>query len=268
MDIEDDIVEFWYVDHNHTMLGPYGEWGATVAASHKAGDGKTYYAGYYPYMYLTQDAAIDAGRVLGFPKKEAFIRVLEHGGNPDDGYGVYDTKVYGFNYFSFLMIRNGYVLHSATGKYDDADLPAKPAFYGNTEYGRMNMKVVTAPDISTSRWELVYLPSLVTKDLATAMGRPDTEGSHRFQVKPESIRTASAGNINWFMQATPYDNLGHELPPKELLGLMTFSFDLIIPAGQVLWTETYSRDETWAGAAKPYRYGLRHRFPKPIGLGA
>ena len=31
MDIEDDIVEFWYVDHNHTMLGPYGEWGATVA---------------------------------------------------------------------------------------------------------------------------------------------------------------------------------------------------------------------------------------------
>jgi hypothetical protein len=166
------------------------------------------------------------------------------------------------------MIRNGYVMHSATGKYDDADLPAKPAFYGNTEYGRMNMKVVTAPDLSTSRWELVYLPSLVTKDLATAMGRPDTEGSHRFQVKPESIRTASAGNINWFMQATPYDNLGHELPPKELLGLMTFSFDLIIPAGQVLWTETYSRDETWAGAAKPYRFGLRHRFPKPIGLGA
>jgi len=60
LDIEDDIVEFWYVDHNHTMLGPYGEWGATVACSHKAGDGKTYYAGYYPYMYLTQDAAIDA----------------------------------------------------------------------------------------------------------------------------------------------------------------------------------------------------------------
>ncbi|HKA63455.1 MAG TPA: acetoacetate decarboxylase family protein, partial [Methylomirabilota bacterium] len=42
LDLEDDIVEFWYVDHNHTMLGPYGEWGATVAASHKAGDGKTY----------------------------------------------------------------------------------------------------------------------------------------------------------------------------------------------------------------------------------
>ena len=151
LDIEDDVVEYWYVDHNHTMLGPYGEMGVTVAASHKAGDGKTYYAGYYPYMYLTQDAAIDAGRVLGFPKKEAFIRVLEHGGAPDDGYGVSDTKVYQFDYFSFLMIRNGYVLHSATGKYDDADLPAKPKFYGNTEYGRMNMKVVTAPDIANLR---------------------------------------------------------------------------------------------------------------------
>ena len=88
LELEDDIVEFWYVDHNHTMLGPYGEMGVTVAASHKAGDGRTLYAGYYPYMYLTQDAAIDAGRVLGFPKKEAFIRVLEHGGAPDDGYGV------------------------------------------------------------------------------------------------------------------------------------------------------------------------------------
>jgi hypothetical protein len=218
-------------------------------------------------MYLTQDAAIDAGRVLGFPKKEAFIRVLEHGGAPDDGYGL-ETKQYQFDYYSFLMIRNGYVLHSATGKYDDADLPAKPKFYGNTDYGRMNMKVVTAPDLSESRWELVYLPSLVTKDLATAMGRPDSEGSHRFQVKPESIRTSSAGQINWFMQATPYDNLGHELPPKEMIGLMTFSFDLIIPAGEVPWTETYTRDATWAGAAKPYRFGLRHRFPKPVGLGA
>ena len=112
------------------------------------------------------------------------------------------------------------------------------------------MKVVTAPDVSESRWELVYLPSMVTKDLATAIGRPDTEGSHRFQVKPESIRTASPKSINWFMQATPYDNLGHELPPKELIGLMTFSFDLIIPAGEVLWTETYTRDATWAGAGQ------------------
>jgi acetoacetate decarboxylase len=268
MELEDDIVEFWYVDHNHTMIGPYGEMGVTIAASHKGGDGTTYYGGYYPYMYLTQDAGIDAGRVLGFPKKDAFIRALEHGGAPDDGYSVYDSKVYQFDYFSFLMIRLGYVMHSTTGSYDDAELSAKPAFYGNTDYGRLNMKVVTSPDVAQSVWQLVYMPSMVTKELATAVGRPETEGTHRFQVKPESIRTSSPASFNWFMQATPYDNLGHELPPKEMIGLMTFSFDLIIPAGKVIWTETYTRDATWAGAAKPYRYGLRHRFPKPIGLGA
>jgi acetoacetate decarboxylase len=33
LDLEDDIVEHWYVDHNNTMLGPYGEWGLTVAAA-------------------------------------------------------------------------------------------------------------------------------------------------------------------------------------------------------------------------------------------
>jgi hypothetical protein len=74
--------------------------------------------------------------------------------------------------------------------------------------------------------------------------------------------------IGFRLQSVLPDHLGHELPPKELLGLMTFSFDLIIPAGEVPWTETYTRDATWAGAAKPYRFGLRHRFPKPIGLGA
>jgi acetoacetate decarboxylase len=67
--LEDDVVEFWYVDHLHTGLGPYGEMGVTVSASHKASDGNTYYAGYYPYMYLTQDAAVFAGREpFGFPK--------------------------------------------------------------------------------------------------------------------------------------------------------------------------------------------------------
>ena len=69
------------------------------------------------------------------------------------------------------------MLHSATGKYDDADLSAKPAFYGNTEYGRMNMKVVTAPDLSNSEWQLVYLPSLVTKDLAIFMANAALKNS-------------------------------------------------------------------------------------------
>jgi len=40
LEIEDDVVEFWYVDHNNTMLGPYGEMGVTVACSHKAATGR------------------------------------------------------------------------------------------------------------------------------------------------------------------------------------------------------------------------------------
>ena len=86
-------------------------------------------------------------------------------------------------------------------------------------------------------------------------------------MEPESIRTASPASFNWFTQATPYDP-GLPAPAQGDDRATTSSFDLIIPAGQVIWTETYTRDATWAGAAKPYRYGLRHRFPKPIGLGA
>ena len=37
LELEDDIVEFWYVDHNNTLLGPYGEMGVTVAACLVAG---------------------------------------------------------------------------------------------------------------------------------------------------------------------------------------------------------------------------------------
>ncbi len=151
------------------------------------------------------------------------------------------------------MIRNGYVMHSATGKYDDADLAARPKFYGNTEYGRMNMKVITSPDISQSEWQLVYLPSLVDK-----ASRPRGPSGHRgFAPVPGQAGVDPhrlAQSINWFMQATPFDNLGHEMPPKEMIGLMTFSFDLIIPAGQVLWTETYTA--TPRGRALPSRTGL------------
>ena len=69
------------------------------------------------------------------------------------------------------------------------------------------------------------------------------------------------------MQATPYDNLGHELPPKEMIGLMTFSFDLIIPAARSPGRRpTPGTRPGRGGQAVPF--GLRHRFPKPIGLGA
>ena len=238
LELEDDVVEFWYVDHLHTGLGPYGEMGVTVSASCKGHDGNTYYAGYYPYMYLTQDAAVFAGREpFGFPKKIAYIVTQEHGGKEDDGYGGF-----GNDYFNFTMERRGYLIHTATGRYDDAELPAKPSFYGDPSYGRMNLRLITDPSLTTTKWDLTYLPSEVTKATAAAMGRPETEGQHRFQLKPESIRTASAGAIrSWALTATPFDNLGAMMPVKELIGLMSFNFDLIIPGADTIWTQTIER---------------------------
>lgn len=262
--LEDDVVEFWYVDHNNTNLGPYGEFGITVGASYTAPDGTKYLGGYYPYMYLTQDAAIDAGRVLGFPKKGAFIRVLEHGaedGSWDAGYllGCACMKAPLGKYFSFAMARYGYLIHTATGQFTGrsiTDLERVPIFYGKTEWGRMNMKLVTDGDLRRTKWQLTYLAS-------------EWQGKHRFQLKPETVRTAKPEDINWFWQATPFDNMCNMLPVKRLLGLIAFSFDLIIPAPSVLWERVIERTDEDIQALLPqemYSYGMRHRFIKPYGV--
>jgi hypothetical protein len=266
LELEDDVVEFWYVDHLHTGVGPYGEVGVTIAASHTNGEGTKYYGGYYPYMWLTAAIGVAAGREpFGFPKKIAYIVTQEHGGKEDDGYGGF-----GNDYFNFTMERRGYLVHTATGKYDDADLPAKPAFYGDPAYGRMNLRLVTDPSLRTTKWDLTYIPSEVTPALAEGMGRPETAGQHRFQLKPESIRTASAGAVrSWILQATPWDNVGALLPVKELIGLMTFSFDLVIPGAETIWTQTIERSAEDIGDlmfATPFEYTMRHRFPKPPGV--
>ena len=72
-----------------------------------------------------------------------------------------------------------------------------------------------------------------------------------------------------FLQATPWDNLGALLPVKELIGLMSFSFDLVIPGAETIWSQTIERsDEDIADLlyATPYQYTMRHRFPKPPGV--
>ena len=69
------------------------------------------------------------------------------------------------------------------------------------------------------------------------------------------------------MQATPFDNLGAMMPSKELIGLMSFNFDLIIPGAQTIWHQQIDRtDEDIADLlfATPYQYTMRHRFPKPL----
>ena len=235
-----DLVEYWYVQHNNTMLGPYLEMGVTVSATHTDAKGNTWKCGYYPYMYLTQDSAVDAGRVLGFPKKMAYIRATEHGGEKGD------------DFYAFSMSRNGYLMHASQGKYDDAAV-TPPSFYGQTDWGRMNMKVVTRPDVASSEWQLTYLPSKLPPAF-------NVEG-HRFQIKNELTRTASGDAIDWFQQATPFDNMGAELKVNEVKGLISFTFDLVIPPAEVVWNETYERPASYRGYATPYQYGLRQQFP-------
>lgn len=248
MKLEDDVVEFWYVDHRNTRLGPYGEMGVTVSASY---DG--YKGGYYPYMYLTTEAGLDAGRVLGFPKKMAYIRTVEHGGKWDDGYEKPGNK-----YFSTMLSNNGYVMHSATGQYTGnkiSDLARVPMFYGKSDWGRLNMRVLSSGDLRETNWQLTFLDSLY-------------DGKHRFQLKMDTVTTAQPKDINWFMQATPFDNMGHTMPAKKLLGLITFNFDLIIPAAKILWEKKYTRNDEDMKALlheTGYKYGMIHRFPKPYG---
>jgi len=235
-----ELVEYWYVMHYNTMLGPYIEFGVTISATFTNADGTTWKAGYYPYMYLTGDAPVDAGRVLGFPKKMSYIRITEHGGEK------------GNDFFAFSMTRNGYLMTAQQGKYDNADVKP-PYFYGKTDWGKFNMKVDTRPDLATSEWQLTYLPS----KLPAAF---NIEG-HRFQVKPEHTRTASGDAIDWFTQATPFDNMGAEIKVNAVTGLISFTFDLIIPVPEVLWTEMYERPASYRGYATPYQYGLRQQFP-------
>jgi hypothetical protein len=117
------------------------------------------------------------------------------------------------------------------------------------------MKVVTRPDVSSSEWQLTYIPS----ELPPVF---NIKG-HRFQIKPEHTRTASGDAINWFMQATPFDNMGAEikLTDKGVTGLISFVFDLVIPVPKILWRHTYERPASYRGYATPYKYGLRQQFP-------
>ncbi len=250
LEVVDDKVEFWYVDHDNTMLGPYYEMGVTLACEYEDEHGDVYKGGYYPYMYLTGSAATDAGRVLGFPKKMAYIVCHESGGAD-----VRDPK-HEKDHFTSTISRNGYVMHSSSGEYDDADV-TQPEFYGDPEWGRFNMKIVSNSDLTETQWDLTFLDS-------------EWEGEHRFQLHEDTIRTASPDAIDsWFLQGTPFDNMGALVPPQELLGLVSFTFDLIIPPAETLWSKTVERDEeevAEAGYAYPYTYGMRQRFPKPKGV--
>ena len=62
IDLHDNILEFWYVIHRNTMLGPYMEFGVTESATVSGADAQVWKGGYYPHMYLSNDSPIFAGR--------------------------------------------------------------------------------------------------------------------------------------------------------------------------------------------------------------
>ena len=244
--VHDDVIEFWYVIHKNTMLGPYMEFGVTFAATVDTEDGQTYKAGYYPYMYLSNDSPIFAGKEpFGFPKKAAYIAAFEHGTNN--------------NYFNMLMERRGYIIHTANGRYSDKPLSVRPTFYGKTDWGRMNYRITTEPDVLHSIHEVTYLPS----ELPPTMGT-----GHRFMMDASSIRTATGDDVrSWYLSGTPYDYLGGQQPATEIVGLISFTFNLIIPGAQTIWTKTVTRDPDKDFApllyATPFKYNMRQRFMLP-----
>ena len=56
-------------------------------------------------------------------------------------------------------------------------------------------------------------------------------------------------------------NQQSELKVNEVKGLISFTFDLVIPPAEVVWSETYERPASYRGYATPYQYGLRQQFP-------
>jgi hypothetical protein len=106
------------------------------------------------------------------------------------------------------MTRNGYLLHSATGKFDDKQV-TPPFFYGKTDWGKFNMKV--SPDrMFQAQSGSFYLPSELpahstSRAIASRLARAYTHGFERcYQL----VRTGD-----------PFDNMGAEIKIQELLVL-------------------------------------------------
>jgi hypothetical protein len=123
----------------------------------------------------------------------------------------------------------------------------------------MNYRITTEPDVIKSIHEVTYLPSELPPGFGTG---------HRFQLNPASIRTATGADIrSWYMSGTPYDYLGGQIPATEVVGLISFTFNLIIPPAKTIWTKTITRDPDKDFGmllyATPFKYNMRHRFLLP-----
>ena len=68
------------------------------------------------------------------------------------------------------------------------------------------------------------------------------------------------------MSGTPFDFMGGQIPAKEVVGLISFTFNLIIPPAATIWTKTVERGESDFDQilySTPFKYTMRHRFLLP-----
>src|SRR3989304_1864831 len=87
-------------------------------------------------------------------------------------------------------------------------------------------------------------------------------------IASSCIRTATSNDIrSWYMSGTPYDYMGGQLGNVEVVGLISFTFNLIIPPAKTIWTKTITRDPDKDFGmllyATPFKYNMRHRFLLP-----
>ena len=196
-----------------------------------------------------------AGREFnGLPKKSAYITVLEHGEKM--GYKRWGQEKPGRRFFSFMIERNGYLLHTATGEYTSNKIADLPLYYGKKGWVLFSYRLNTEPDLSKTTIDLVSTGSGI---------------GGMFQIKPWTVDVALAKDIRtWAMQASPWDNMGALMPAKELIGLLSYNFDRLYPSAQsVLWSKEISRTPEeiaeFCTYGEPYRYSMRHNFPKRVG---
>jgi hypothetical protein len=62
--------------------------------------------------------------------------------------------------------------------------------------------------------------------------------------------------------------MGGQIPAKEVVGIISFTFNLIIPPASTIWTRVVKRDpDKDFGAllySTPFKYTMRHRFMVPM----
>ena len=92
-------------------------------------------------------------------------------------------------------------------------------------------------------------------------------------MDPSSVRTATGDDVrSWYMAGTPFDFMGGLLGDVQCHGLISFTFNLIIPPASIVWEKRVERNDEDVAKhllfSTPYKSTMRHRFLTPYYPGA